>query len=193
MNLPNLITLLRVCAVPLVVWLISDGFLMWAFWAFVIAGITDALDGFIAKQFDMETELGKYLDPIADKALLVTVYIALGIMEYLPNWLVILVVFRDFAIVGGALLFETMTHSLTMQPLMVSKVNTVMQIVLASVAMADLGYDLQLNGWLDVLVVLTAITTVLSGLAYAWVWAQSWSAVEVQSASIEAEQAEEEK
>lgn len=166
-NLPNLITLSRIAAVPLTIWLIMEGRLMFAFWLFVAAGISDALDGFIAKRFDMETEFGKYLDPLADKALLVSIYISLGLEGYIASWLVILVVFRDVAIVGGALLLETLTHSLTMQPLMVSKVNTVMQIVLAAVVMANAGYGMDWTEALNVLMVLTAITTVVSGFAYA--------------------------
>ena len=178
MNIPNIITLLRIAVTPFAVWLIIEGYLMWAFWVFVAAGISDALDGFIAKRFNMETELGKYLDPIADKALLVSVFVTLGIEGYLPNWLVILVVFRDLFIVGGALLFETMTHSLTMQPLMVSKVNTVLQIVLAAAVMANAGYGIELDGALDGLVILTAMATILSGLAYAVVWVRRWSQLE---------------
>lgn len=178
MNLPNLITLARIASVPLVVWLIVDGYMLWAFWVFVAAGLSDALDGFIAKRFDMETELGKYLDPLADKALLVSVYVTLGVEGYIASWLVILVVFRDIAIVGGALLFETITHSLTMQPLMVSKVNTVVQILLAVAVMANAGYGIELDGGLDMLVLLTAATTVLSGLAYAVKWVKGWTQLE---------------
>lgn len=178
MNLPNLITLSRIASVPLVVWLIIDGYLLWAFWVFVAAGVSDALDGFIAKRFDMETELGKYLDPLADKALLVSVYVTLGVEGYIVSWLVIMVVFRDIAIVGGALLFETMTHSLTMHPLMVSKVNTVMQIILAMAVMANAGYDVEFNGTLDTLVALTALSTVLSGAAYAVKWVKGWTQLE---------------
>lgn len=178
MNLPNFITMLRVASTPVVVWLIVEGHLLSAFWLFIAAGISDAVDGFVAKRFDMETELGKYLDPIADKALLVSVYISLGLEGILPNSLVILVVFRDLLIVGGALLFETMTHSLTMQPLMVSKVNTVLQIVLAAAVMANAGYGIELDGGLDALVILTAMATILSGLAYAVVWIRRWSRLE---------------
>ena len=177
-NLPNIITLLRIGATPIVVWLIVEQHLIWAFWVFVAAGVSDALDGFLAKQFDMETELGKYLDPIADKALLVSTYITLGINGYIPNWLVILVVFRDIAIVGGAMLFETMTHSLTMQPLMISKINTTLQIVLVCAVMAVVGYSVELDGILDLLVSATAVATIASGLTYAVVWIKRWSELE---------------
>jgi len=177
-NLPNIITLLRIAATPFAVWLILEGLLLWAFWVFVAAGVSDALDGFIAKRFDMETELGKFLDPLADKALLVSVYVSLGLEGFIPNWLVIMVVFRDVTIVAGALLFETMTHSLTMHPLMVSKVNTTLQIVLAAAVLGSVGFAIELDGWLDALVILTAMATLLSGLSYAVVWARSWSQLE---------------
>jgi len=177
-NLPNIITLLRIAATPVAVWLILEGRLMAAFWVFVAAGLSDAVDGFIAKQFDMETELGKFLDPLADKALLVSVYISLGLGGYLPTWLVIMVVFRDVMIVGGAMLFETMTHSLTMQPLMISKVNTTLQIVLAAGVMANAGYGIEFDGGMDVLVILTAMATVASGLTYAVVWVRRWAQLE---------------
>lgn len=166
-NIPNLITLLRIISVPLVIWLIVEDMLLHAFWVFVAAGISDALDGFVAKRFDLETELGKYLDPLADKALLVSIYISLGLEGHISSWLVILVVFRDIAIVGGALLLETLTHSLTMQPLMISKINTVLQILLAAGVMANAGYGIDMGKGLDVLMVITAITTVFSGFAYA--------------------------
>ena len=98
MNIPNLITLCRLAAVPLVIWLILDDDMMIAFWIFFAAALSDAADGIIAKHFDMETVFGAFLDPIADKALLVGVYLTLGNEGLLPTWLVILVVFRDILI-----------------------------------------------------------------------------------------------
>ncbi|MDP6926510.1 MAG: CDP-alcohol phosphatidyltransferase family protein, partial [Rhodospirillales bacterium] len=111
MNLPNSITLARLFCVPVVVWLILVDRMGAAFWVSFAAAISDAIDGIIAKRFRMETVLGGFLDPIADKALLVCVYIALGYEGYLPEWVVILVVFRDALIIGGALLFHTLTQS----------------------------------------------------------------------------------
>ena len=139
MNIPNLITLCRLAAVPLVIWLILNDDMMIAFWIFFFAALSDAADGIIAKQFDMETVFGAFLDPIADKALLVGVYLTLGNEGLLPTWLVILVVFRDILIVGGALLFQTVTQSLTMQPLMISKINTVLQLVIRECSLAPIA------------------------------------------------------
>ncbi len=104
MNPANLITLGRLLSVPVSVWLILAGQFAAAFWMFVLAGISDAVDGFIAKRFDMRTKIGALLDPVADKTLLVSIYVTLGVAGQLPTWLVILVVSRDLMIVGGFLL-----------------------------------------------------------------------------------------
>ena len=167
---------------PVAVWLVLSDQLLVAFWVFVAAGISDAVDGFIAKRFDAETEFGRYLDPIADKVLLVSVYLALGNEGYLETWLVIMVVFRDALIVGGALLFQTLTQSLTMQPLMVSKVNTVTQIVLAAAVLGVNGYaiagDGVAEGVVEVLVYAVTVTTLLSGGAYVVTWSRRAAAME---------------
>ncbi len=99
MNIPNLITLARIILVPVIVWAIASNQMEIAFAVFVIAGISDAVDGFLAKRFNMASELGALLDPLADKALLVSIYVALGIWGAVPRWIVILVVSRDIMIV----------------------------------------------------------------------------------------------
>ena len=104
MSIPNLITLARILLVPVVVWAIASGQMLIAFLLFVAAGVSDAVDGFLAKRFGMTSELGAYLDPLADKVLIVSIYVALGITGALPRWLVILVVSRDILIVGGVML-----------------------------------------------------------------------------------------
>ena len=168
--LPNLITLGRLLAVPVTVYLMLQGHHRAAFWLFVAAGLSDALDGIIAKHFDARSELGAYLDPLADKALLMSIYIALGYLGHVAVWLVALVVFRDLLIVGGALLFHTLTRSLTMDPLFISKANTTAQIVLASVVLAGLAWELSFPAVNDALVFLVAATTVLSGAGYVIKW-----------------------
>jgi cardiolipin synthase (CMP-forming) len=170
MNIPNLITLSRLLAVPVMVWLIVDGYLLAAFWLFVAAGISDALDGLVAKHLDAETELGRFLDPLADKALLVSVYVALGYQGYLEIWLVILVVFRDALIVGGAMLFHTLTQSLTMNPLSISKINTTAQIILAGVILAGLGAVIDFGLLIPILTYGVAVTTAASGVIYVVMW-----------------------
>ncbi|MGH6661951.1 MAG: CDP-alcohol phosphatidyltransferase family protein [Rhodospirillales bacterium] len=178
MNVPNLITLARLGSVPVVVWLILSGSLMAAFWVFLAAALSDAADGIIAKRFNVETVFGAYLDPIADKALLVSVYVSLGQQEHLESWLVIMVVFRDAVIVGGALLFQTVTSSLTMRPLAISKVNTFMQLLLAAVVLAVDGYRLDDFGAVDLLAYAVAVTTAWSGGVYVIKWSQQAAAME---------------
>ena len=104
MSVPNIITLFRILLVPTVVWASGVGETQLAFWLFLTAGVSDALDGFIAKRFGMQTELGAYLDPVADKALLVSIYVALAVMELIPRWVAIAVVSRDVMIVGAVVL-----------------------------------------------------------------------------------------
>ena len=104
MSIPNLITLGRIILVPIVVWAIISGEMLLAFSLFLGAGISDAVDGFLAKRFHMASELGAYLDPLADKALIVSIYVSLGIARALPISLVILVVSRDIMIIGGFML-----------------------------------------------------------------------------------------
>ena len=178
MNIPNLISLGRLFAAPVSVWLILDGKMTEAFWLFIAAGISDAVDGFIAKRFNAETALGKFLDPLADKALLVCVYISLGEMGHLATWLVIMVVFRDTLIVGGAILYQTLTDSLTMRPLRISKVNTAVQIALAATVLGALGLDLEASRLIQVLIFVVALTTFLSGAVYVVTWSRMASVME---------------
>lgn len=178
MNLPNFISLGRLLAVPVMVWLILGGQMQAAFWLFVAAGVSDAVDGFLAKRLQAQTVLGGVLDPIADKALLVGVYVTLGQQDLIQTWLVILVVFRDLLIVGGALVFQALTSSLTMQPLIISKINTAAQIVLAATVLARHGLGLEIDAVIAPLVYVTAATTFVSGAFYVVRWTRRASQLE---------------
>ncbi|HTQ33120.1 MAG TPA: CDP-alcohol phosphatidyltransferase family protein [Stellaceae bacterium] len=178
LNIPNLITLTRLMSVPLMIWLIAGDRFGVAFCVFIAAGISDALDGFIAKRFDCRTKLGALLDPVADKALLSSVYVALGVAELLPNWLVILVVFRDVTIIGGFVLLQTIAAPSRYDPLYISKINTLAQIALVGYVLGRLGVGFADGFLTDVLVVITAVTTVLSGLSYLVRWARILSGAE---------------
>jgi len=178
-NLPNVISLGRLLAVPLIVWLIVVGNWLWAFAVFCLAGASDAVDGFIAKRFDAQTRLGRYLDPIADKSLLVAIYVALGVQDQLPAWLVILVVSRDLLIVGGALLLYALNHRHEPTPLLSSKVNTAAQIALAALVLAKLAFAWPLfDALLMPLIVAVALTTTLSGAAYLVAWGRQMNRME---------------
>ncbi|MBX6367492.1 MAG: CDP-alcohol phosphatidyltransferase family protein [Rhodospirillales bacterium] len=167
MSLPNIITLARLLSVPVTVWLILDGRLSAAFAMFVAAGISDAVDGWIAKRWEQRTELGALLDPIADKTLLVAIFVTLGIAGHIPAWLVILAVFRDLLIVGGYILLRlNAPGEFKAKPLLISKANTGFQIALVAIVLARLGLGLDFGWLVTSLVYVTGATTVLSGAAY---------------------------
>lgn len=175
-TLPNLITLARLFAVPLAVWLIIQGEMALAFWLFVAAGVSDAVDGFIAKRFGARSHVGAVLDPVADKALLVSVYVSLGATGFLPSWLVILVVFRDILIVGGVLTLYVLGQEPAIRPLFVSKANTALQIVLAAAVLLHAGYGVPSVGVVEALLWIVAATTFASGAAYVARWVRGGGA-----------------
>lgn len=152
--------------VPLV-WLIVTENLQAAFWLFVAAGVSDAVDGFIAKHFNARTNLGSYLDPLADKVLLDAIYVALAMGQWLPVWLVALVIGRDLLIVTGVALIRRRNAVFRPRPLLIGKINTFAQMLLAACALADIAGWLDLGFVVDALVVAVALTTLLSGAGYA--------------------------
>ncbi|MCI0754136.1 CDP-alcohol phosphatidyltransferase family protein [Teichococcus vastitatis] len=164
--LPNAITLARLCAVPATVWLILHDRLDAAFLMFAAAGVSDALDGWLARRLDAHSPLGAMLDPVADKALLVCTYLCLTWRGVLPDWLTILVVFRDALIVGGVALLALLGQPPRMAPLRLSKWNTAAQIVLAGLALATAGFALPAETLVELMIVVVAVTTVLSGAGY---------------------------
>ncbi len=169
-SLPNIITLARLLMVPAIVWSLSEEEYLWSFVLFVVAGVSDALDGFLAKRFNAQTRLGAYLDPLADKALLVSIYVTLGFAHQLKSWLVILVVTRDILIVGAVLLALVMNVRVAMEPLKISKINTGMQIALAGLALAQLAFRLPLGREVMLLSIVVGLTTLVSAVAYFRVW-----------------------
>lgn len=170
LSIPNLITLGRAILVPIVFWLLVSGRTQAAFVLFVIAGISDAVDGYLAKRFGWQTELGAYLDPLADKFLLVSIFIALGVLGALPSWLVIAVVSRDILIVIAVVLSWLLSNPVHIKPLVVSKVNTLAQIVLAAAVLADQGFGLGIETLRIVLIWVTAALTLASLIAYMRAW-----------------------
>ena len=173
LNLPNLISFGRLLLVPLAISLILEGSYWAAFWVFVVVGISDALDGFIAKRFNRRTRLGALLDPLADKVLLVSVYVTLGIAGQLWPWLVVLVVFRDLMIIGGFLLIQALAAMPKgFQPLFISKINTGVQVAVVGYVLARLGIGAGAGPVDDALGLTVAVTTVVSGLIYLVQWAR---------------------
>lgn len=178
MSLPNIITTGRVILVPVIFWLLVTGQSQLAFYAFLVAGFSDAIDGYLANRFDWKTELGSYLDPIADKLLFVSIFVALGVSGALPSWLVIAVVSRDILIVAGVVLAWLMDRPFEMKPLPVSKAHTAALVVLVAVVLADQAFALGLDMLKMVLIGVTGTLTFASLAAYLHMWLRHMSAAD---------------
>ncbi|HET9122869.1 MAG TPA: CDP-alcohol phosphatidyltransferase family protein [Acidiferrobacteraceae bacterium] len=169
-HLPNAITMSRVALVPVLILLLRAHDYPHALVVFAIAGFSDALDGFIAKRFGLVSQLGAVLDPLADKILLISAYVMLALLERIPFWLVLLVVFRDLLIVGGYLVYASLVGAVQMRPSLLSKLNTLVQILLVVMVLTRAA-----SGWpspsnLGLLIGLAGLTTAGSGLHYIWSW-----------------------
>ena len=178
MSIPNIITLARILLVPFIVWAIASGQMEVAFGIFVVAGVSDAIDGFLAKRFNMASELGALLDPLADKALLVSIYVALGIWGAFPRWIVILVVSRDIMIVGAVIVSWLFGKPIPMKPLMVSKLNTVAQVLFAALVLASVGFDFNATPYDLILMGFVTVFTLVSVSLYLVEWARHMSTIE---------------
>jgi cardiolipin synthase len=169
-NLPNLITIARILSVPVIVWAIAANAMLFAFLLFLAAGVSDAVDGFLAKRFGMTSDLGAYLDPLADKALIVSIYVALGINGAIPRWIVILVVSRDIMIIAAVILSWVVGRPINVKPLTVSKLNTAAQILFAVIVLAALGFQFNAEWLINIGMAAVAILTLLSIAAYVREW-----------------------
>lgn len=174
MNLPNILSLARLFSVPLAVWLLLAEEFAVTFWLFGAAALSDALDGYLAKRLDIETRLGKIIDPLADKTLLVSVYVALGFLGHIPDWLVIMVVFRDVIIVGGYMLLHLMEVAPGIRPIGISKLNTASQIMLVVAVLLQLGFGMVDASLIEALIWITAGTTLASGAVYVADWVRDF-------------------
>ncbi len=175
MAIPNLITILRFLLVPAVVLAMLQARWDWAFAGFAVAGISDGVDGFIARHFNQHSRLGAYMDPMADKLLLVSVFVVLGIAGELPLWLVVLAVSRDALIVFAVLLSSVMGQPVEMKPLVVSKLNTAVQLVLAALVLAELAFGVGMGMVRPALIILSGLLTVASAAAYLVAWLRHMS------------------
>lgn len=164
-HVPNALTILRLFSVPLTVVLMAHGHMAAAFWLFVAAGVTDAVDGAVARLFDARSRLGTWLDPLADKVLLVAIYVTLGMQDFIPLWLVVLVVLRDVLIVLYAVVY-VLAGAFSGTPLFISKINTAAQLGLAAVVLANLGMGWGSPALAEIFIIVVATTTIASGVAY---------------------------
>src|SRR6266481_917953 len=177
-SIPNIITLARILLVPIIVWAIASSQMEIAFGVFVVAGVSDAVDGFLAKRFNMTSELGALLDPLADKALLVSIYMALGIWGAIPRWIVILVVSRDIMIVAAVIVSWLFDKPVAMKPLMVSKLNTDAQVAFAALVLASLSFGFHTTPYDLILMGFVTIFTLVSVSMYLVEWVRHMGTIE---------------
>lgn len=170
MTIPNLITMFRLVLVPVVILAILEGNWLAAFLLFVLAGVSDGVDGYIARRFDMRSEFGAVIDPLADKALLVSIFVTLAVVGVLPVWLAILVVSRDAMIVAAFLVSSLMRRPMKVAPLAISKVNTFVQIAFAAVVLGAPAFAIDLGLVTTALTLAVAALTIVTAAAYLVIW-----------------------
>lgn len=169
-HIPNVISILRILLVIPIMVLLSREEYPLVLLLFAVAGFSDGLDGYLARRYNWRSRLGALLDPVGDKLLLIGVYVVLGWNALLPWWLVGLVILRDVVIVGGALTYRHVCGELTMEPTLISKINTLLQILLGLLVIAT-AMMWALPAWsMQLMIGLVAVTTVWSGLDYVLRW-----------------------
>lgn len=171
MNLANALTLMRALLAPLLAYLLLERNFSLALGTFLLAGLSDALDGLVARHFHQITRLGAFLDPFADKLLIVATVVPLAVIGRLPVWLVLLIIVRDIIIVSGALAYRMLTGRLEMAPTLLSKFNTFVQVCLVLLVLLDAAEWLEGGRVLHAAFLLVAAATVVSGAQYVWLWA----------------------
>jgi cardiolipin synthase len=169
-NLPNVISLLRLAAVPGVAWLILQQRWEVAFWLFLAAAVSDGIDGLLARWLKQMTQLGAALDTIADKALGVVTLVLLTLAEAIPLWVTLAILLRDSIIVLGALSYRGMAGHLEIHPTWLGKTHIFAEFVLLTAVLAGLGKLVEVDAWLTALFVAVFVVAVSSGVQYVWIW-----------------------
>ncbi len=172
--LPNIISVLRIVLVYPVTVLLLERRFDWALGLFVVAGLSDGLDGFLAKHYGWQSRLGSYLDPLADKLLLIACFIASGWLGLIPIWLVVAAILRDVVIVTGGALYYFLLHPFEGKPLLLSKLNTLCQLLLIVAVLANETLLPLPTGLMSVLIYIVFTTTLASGALYVYIWGQSY-------------------
>lgn len=165
-NIPNILTVFRIFLVPVFLYLVIKDRLYSATAVFVIAGLTDAIDGFIAKTFNQRTEIGAVIDPLADKLLLTSSFIVLTVKGFVPLWLCVLVILRDIVILTGVLTLRGAGRKVVVSPTIFGKLATLLQISTVLYAMVFSGASRD-TAFLS-LAALTALVTIYTGVDYVW-------------------------
>ena len=171
-DIPNALTVLRIFLVFPTGWFIMQGDFRWALGLFFIAGVSDLADGYLARRFNWVSKLGGLLDPAADKVLMTVCYFAMAWQGLVPWWLFYVVVARDVIIVLGALAYQLLTRSLTMEPLFISKFNTALQLMLLTFLLWEAVFDWFPAVFDTLLIYAVLLTSLASGAAYVFEWAK---------------------
>lgn len=169
-DIPNLLCVLRIVLTVPIGWSIIEGRYPLALVLFFIAGMTDGLDGFLAKRFGWQSKLGGLLDPAADKLLMVTAFVTLWAAGYVPGWLLAAVVIRDLVIVAGAGLYRWRVGHISAEPTVISKFNSLLQLLYILLSLAELVLGQPSRGVIEVLGWVVLTTTVVSGCDYVIRW-----------------------
>jgi cardiolipin synthase len=169
-QLPNILTVFRFLLVPPVVMLMLKDEFMPALVLFAVAGFSDALDGFLARRYHWTSRIGGLMDPLADKLLMVSSYLTLGWLGLIPLWLVGLVILRDLVIVTGAIIYNARIEHIEAEPSIVSKLNTLAQILLVLSVLFNQAFVELPAWWIDLLAYSVLVTIVWSGAGYVWTW-----------------------
>ncbi|MHB8247359.1 MAG: CDP-alcohol phosphatidyltransferase family protein [Acidithiobacillus sp.] len=172
MNIPNMLTMLRLFLVPVLFYALVVGRYGWALAIFLTAAVSDGLDGWIARRFHQQTRLGAILDPIADKLLVVTAVITLTWLGFLPLWLTVLIISRDLLIIGGSMAYQLLIGAIEIAPTRLSKVNTVVQFLLIVLVLIHAASGWQYPDLLMIFIIASFLSTLSSGLQYVWVWSR---------------------
>ena len=170
LTLPNLLTLARVFLVPFVAWHLLLRDFDWAFWLFLVAAVTDLLDGALARLLDQKSEFGAWLDPVADKLMLLTTLFMLAWDAVLPVWLAVVVGGRDLIVVGGALAYRAVTGGLQVAPTWLGKLATLLEFVLVTLALAESALEFGMADLIPAMAAATGGVAAASGLHYMWCW-----------------------
>jgi len=170
LTLPNAITLIRLGLLPVLLWALHDRRYELAFWLFVAASLGDGLDGYLARRLNQMSSLGALLDPIADKLTILGIALLLAVQGWLPVWIVALMILRDLIIVVGALAYRHCVGRFVMAPLLLSKLNTLLEFLLLTFALMLANQWFAAEPWLMPFLVVVAISVVISGSQYVWVW-----------------------
>jgi cardiolipin synthase (CMP-forming) len=170
--LPNLVTCIRFILIGPILWALLKKYYPLAFYLFLIAGLSDGLDGFLARFFGWTSQFGALMDPLADKLLLMSSFMVLAYLKQIPFWLMVFVISRDLWIMGGALIYRYCVGPLNYKPVWISKLNTFFQLVLVTLLLIKLAFYRLPDILISYLIEAVFVTTLLSFIQYTWVWAR---------------------